>query len=46
MSDPIISYSAKLSKLETYKDIDEIFGGTCTISEPIQFGTIDMVPLP
>lgn len=36
MSDPIISYSAKLSKLETYKDIDEIFGGTCTISEPIQ----------
>ena len=34
--DPIISYSAKLSKLETYKDVNEIYGGTYTINDPIQ----------
>lgn len=36
MSEPIISYSAKLAKYQTYKDVDEIFGGTYTNSDPIE----------
>lgn len=36
MSDPIISYSAKLSKLTSYQDVEEIYGGTYTESNPIQ----------
>jgi len=36
MNEPIISYSAKLAAHETYKDLQEIYGGTLTDTVPIE----------
>ena len=35
MSEPIITYSAKLTKYNNYRDIDELFAGTYTNYNPI-----------
>ena len=51
MSEPIITYSAKLTKYNNYRDIDELFAGTYTNYNPIsvdlriwnnKFGTEDV----
>lgn len=54
MNEPIISYSAKLSKYQNYRDVDELFAGTYTSYNPIEidlriwnnrFGTSDVEDL-